>query len=80
MAGLRLISPHALRHTVATLAITAGADIGSVQALLGHEDARVTARIYSHAVAGTQAMGAARAVGEYLDRAMSGRAQIKAVR
>ncbi len=76
-AGLRPISPHALRHTVATLAITAGADVSSVQALLGHEDARVTARIYSHAVAGAQARGAATAVGEYLDRAMGGRAALK---
>lgn len=80
VAGLRPISPHALRHTVATLAITAGADIGSVQALLGHEDARVTARIYSHAVAGTQARGAALAVGAYLDQAMAGRAKMKAVK
>lgn len=79
VAGLRGISPHALRHTVATLAITAGADVSSVQALLGHEDARITARIYSHAIAGAQAQGAARAVGEYLDRAMAGRAIIKAV-
>ncbi len=78
-AGLRPISPHALRHTVATLAITAGADVSSVQALLGHEDARVTARIYSHAVAGAQAMGAARAVGQYLDRAVAGRPRLKAV-
>lgn len=78
-AGIARLSPHALRHTVATLAITAGADVSSVQALLGHEDARVTARIYSHAVAGAQAMGAARAVGEYLDRAMAGRAIVKAV-
>jgi integrase len=78
-AGIRTISPHALRHTVATLAITAGADVSSVQALLGHEDARVTARIYSHAVAGAQAMGAARAVSGFLDRAMAGRARLKAV-
>lgn len=41
---------------------------------------RVTTRIYSHAVAGAQAMGAARAVGAYLDRAMAGRPSIKAVR
>lgn len=42
--------------------------------------ARVTTRIYSHAVAGAQAMGAARAVGAYLDRAMAGRPTIKAVK
>ena len=78
-AGLRALSPHALRHTVATLAITAGADVSSVQALLGHEDARVTARIYSHAVAGAQARGAARAVGEHLDRVVSGRPALRPV-
>lgn len=37
-------------------------------------------RTGSHAVAGAQAMGAARAVGAYLDRAMAGRPSIKAVR
>lgn len=79
-AGVGHLSPHALRHTVATLAITAGANVSSVQALLGHEDARVTARIYSHAVAGVQAQGAARAVGAYLDQAMAGRVKIKAVK
>lgn len=78
-AGIRTISPHALRHTVATLAITAGADVSSVQALLGHEDARVTARIYSHAVAGAQAMGASRAISGFFDRAMAGRARLKVV-
>jgi len=78
-SGLRPMSPHALRHTVATLAITAGADVGSVQALLGHEDARVTTRIYSHAIAGAQAMGAARAVGEYLDRVVGGRPVLRPV-
>lgn len=79
-AGIRHLSPHALRHTVATLAITSGADVHSVQALLGHEDARVTTRIYSHAIAGAQAMGAARAVGDYLDRAVAARPTIKVVR
>lgn len=80
LAGIEVLSPHALRHTVATLAITAGADVSSVQALLGHESARVTTRIYSHAVAGAQAMGAARAVGEYLDRAVEARPSIRVVR
>lgn len=78
-AGIRAVSPHALRHTVATLAITAGADVSSVQALLGHDDARVTARIYSHAVAGAQAMGAARVVGAYLDRAMAAKPRLRVV-
>lgn len=36
VAGIRKVSPHALRHTVATEAIVEGADVASVQALLGH--------------------------------------------
>lgn len=79
-AGIRHLSPHALRHTVAPLAITSGADVHSVQALLGHEDARVTTRIYSHAIAGAQAMGAARAVGDYLERAVAARPLLRPVR
>ena len=78
-AGIEQLSPHALRHTVATLAIAAGADLHSIQALLGHEDARVTARIYSHARAGAQAMAAARVIGEYLDRAVDGRASLSVI-
>ncbi len=40
---------HLLRHTFASLAITAGADIVSVSQVLGHADVSTTLRVYSHA-------------------------------
>ena len=40
--------PHDLRHTAATVAIAAGADIKSVQDLLGHATASFTLNVYAH--------------------------------
>ena len=40
--------PHDLRHTAATVAIASGADIKSVQDLLGHASAAFTLNIYAH--------------------------------
>lgn len=41
--------PHKLRHSFASLAITAGADVASVSEVLGHSDKGVTLRMYTHA-------------------------------
>ena len=40
------VSPHDLRHTAGYLAITSGADVKQIQALLGHKDPAVTLQFY----------------------------------
>ena len=40
--------PHDLRHTAATVAIASGADIKSVQDLMGHATASFTLNVYAH--------------------------------
>jgi integrase len=46
--GLDGLTPHALRHTAASLAIAAGADVKVVQQMLGHKSATVTLDLYGH--------------------------------
>lgn len=41
-------TPHKLRHTAASLAIAAGADVKVVQLMLGHADAAMTLNVYGH--------------------------------
>ncbi|WP_072591926.1 tyrosine-type recombinase/integrase [Microbacterium sp. 1.5R] len=60
------ITPHDLRHTAASLAVSSGAHVKAVQRMLGHASAAMTLDVYAdlfdddlEAVA--QAMSAARA-------------------
>lgn len=42
------LSPHDLRHTAASAAISAGADVKLIQLMLGHADASMTLNVYGH--------------------------------
>lgn len=42
------LTPHKLRHTAASLAIAAGADVKVVQQMLGHKSAAMTLDVYGH--------------------------------
>ena len=46
--GLPGLHPHQLRHTAASLAIAAGADVKVVQQMLGHASATMTLDTYGH--------------------------------
>jgi integrase len=45
--GLKGLKPHDLRHTAASLAIQAGANVKAVQRMLGHSSAAMTLDVYS---------------------------------
>ncbi|OZE92477.1 site-specific integrase [Rhodococcoides fascians] len=47
-AGLGDLTPHELRHTAASLAIAANADVKIVQRMLGHKTATLTLDLYGH--------------------------------
>ena len=47
-AGLEGVTPHTLRHTVASWARQQGVPFEDIADYLGHEDLRTTARIYAH--------------------------------
>lgn len=51
-AKLGAVTTHDLRHTTASLAIAAGADVKMVQLMLGHKSASMTLDLYGHLWAG----------------------------
>ena len=46
-ADLGKLTPHELRHTAASLAISAGANVKAVQRMLGHKSAAMTLDVYA---------------------------------
>ncbi|MFC9769318.1 tyrosine-type recombinase/integrase [Rhodococcus jostii] len=46
-AGAYELTPHDLRHTAASLAVSAGANVKAVQRMLGHESAALTLDVYA---------------------------------
>ena len=46
-AGIQTITPHDLRHTCASLAISAGVNVLALARMLGHSDPSVTLRVYA---------------------------------
>lgn len=46
-AGVQTITPHDLRHTCASLAVSAGANVLALARMLGHKDPSVTLRVYA---------------------------------
>jgi integrase len=46
--GVKGLTPHKLRHTAASLAIAAGANVQVVQQMLGHKSATMTLDLYGH--------------------------------
>lgn len=68
-AGLCEVRIHDLRHTFASMAITAGHSLPIIDKLLGHTQVQITAR-YAH-LAAQPAMVAAESITEVLDNALS---------
>lgn len=46
-AGVPGRTPHELRHTAASLAVSAGANVKALQRILGHASAAVTLDVYA---------------------------------
>ncbi|MDR1065025.1 MAG: site-specific integrase, partial [Oscillospiraceae bacterium] len=68
--GLPVVSLHSLRHFNASLLISAGLDVKTVQASLGHSSASTTLDIYAHEFATAQALASA-AVANALERTIA---------
>lgn len=64
--GITGLVPHGLRHTTASLAISAGANVKVVQRLLGHATAAMTLDRYGHLLSDDLA-GVADALGKAIE-------------
>lgn len=83
-AGIDGLTPHALRHTAASLAIAGGANVKVVQTMLGHKSATMTLDLYGHLFADqlddvAEAMDSARAA-EAASRVGAGPGRLKSIR
>ncbi|OJX65528.1 MAG: hypothetical protein BGO95_10735 [Micrococcales bacterium 73-13] len=47
LIGIKGLTPHEMRHTAASLAVSAGANVKAVQRMLGHASAAITLDVYS---------------------------------
>jgi len=65
--GIGRLRLHDLRHTAATLSLSAGIPVQDVADMLGHSSASITLDVYSHAVA-----EGPRRVADAMDRALEG--------
>lgn len=46
-SGVPRVTPHDLRHTAASFAVSAGANVKAVQKMLGHSSAKMTLDVYA---------------------------------
>jgi len=65
-AGIRHIKLHAARHTCATLMHLSGVPVAVIAAWIGHKDATLTMKLYTHSQA-----EALKAAGATLDRVVT---------
>ena len=73
-AGVGPLHPHDLRHTAASLAIAAGADVKSVQQMLGHASAKITLDLYAGLFSDQLD-----AVARRMDEAAAGRVRLRSI-
>ena len=55
-AGIKYVSIHELRHSMAAVAVTEGVDIKILQALMRHASMNVTSQVYAHVTHNTKVM------------------------
>ena len=67
--GMSICRFHELSHTFATLALQNGVDVKTVSSMLGHYDAGLTLRTYTHATRQKQDE-AAQAMGSFMAQVM----------